>query len=87
MQLAQQIQEIMQQKEALEKENENLQAQLQQATQDTTALIALVEKLHKKEKRQKVKGEKTRSQLDYLSRVVNAIAKGNEFLEEKDDNM
>ena len=72
--------EITQQKDLLERENTELQRRLQQATQDATALLALADKMRKKDKATRVRGAKARTQLDQLHRIMNSIVKNDFFM-------
>lgn len=73
--LVQQVNELEHQKEEKEQEIVELQEQLQQATKDAASLVALADKMRKKDKAAKARGAKARSQLDHLHRIMTSIVK------------
>jgi chromosome segregation ATPase len=78
--LTQQIHNLEQQKEGMERENSELQAKLQQATRDAGALVVLADKMRKKAKAARVRDAKARTQLGNLHRIVTSIVKQDLFL-------
>lgn len=74
-QLLQQLTDIHHQKELAEKEIGDLREQLRQAQEDAASLVTVADKLRKRDRKAQAQGQRTRSQLDHLSKIMNAIAK------------
>lgn len=83
--LAQQVNDLQQQKEEKEQENVEIREQLQQATRDAAALVALADKMRKKDKAARAKGAKARSQLDHLHKIMTSIVKQQQDLFESEN--